>query len=181
MDQKDFDKMRAQVLPDAVIGIQEHFEYIEDSTSPDAETSEVIVRDALEEVCEHIKQFLIDNYYFVKSDFDNFPTIDKLCWHKDGWTIAKAIAHRYSEYNKTRSKMYLHKIEDIIENEAKRLCYTVFDESNERTHRFMYVEIGGADGCGGCGVNYGVFLAGSGGYLLPPYHEDCQCWAVYHD
>ena len=177
MDQKDFDKMRAQVLPDAVIGIQEHFEYIQDSTSPDAETSEVIVRNTLEEVCKHIKQFLIDNYDFVKSDFDNFPTIDKLCWHKDGWTITKGIARHYSEYN----KIYLHKIEDIIENESERLCYSVFDEGNERANRFSYVKISGEDRCGNCGVYYGDFPTYKKDYTLPPYHKQCGCWAVYHD
>jgi hypothetical protein len=181
MDKKDFEKMQKQTESKVEETIKEHNEYITDSLLPYSEETEFIVRKGLEEILETIKQFLIDEYDFVESDFDNFPTLDMLIYHENGWTLHQAIINYYKEYNTSRSKEILKlKVKKLIINESNRLCYTVFDESNDRTNRFRHVTIDGENRCGGCGDNYGTFPADSHP-PLPPYHEACGCWAVWHD
>ena len=181
MDRKDFDKLMKFIQPTIDDGVKEHDEYIRMTNSPERDTSEILIRETLENVLDAIKQFLIDEYDFVDSDFDNFPSLDQLIYHENGWSIRSSVDRHYDTYNKIRDKDALYNLKGTIKNESRRLCYTVFDTGNEKAQYFKFVTIGGEDRCGNCGVNYGTFRVGSGTYTLPPYHEECLCWCVYHD
>ena len=103
-------------------------------------------------------------------------------WHVGGWTLKKSIEGHFASYNKWRVKRNLsNAIGRIISNESMRLCITSFDEWNNIFHIYKFVHIDGGNGCGYCGDNYGDFVCGSNSYILPPYHDDCLCYAIYHN
>lgn len=182
VDSRDFNKLQKEVDPIVETGEEDLHSYIDDIHSPTAETIEVIMRDALEDVFQEIKQWFMDTYDMTQSDFDHFPTLDELLFHQNGWSLSSAIERHVADYNHHRSKAILKvKLDIILRNEAYRLKLTVYDSANERNAHFQYVTIGGENACGGCGEYYGTFRSGSNSYLLPPYHIDCQCWAVWHD
>ena len=182
VDTRDFKKLEKRTDPIITQGKEDHKDYVRNTKSPEAEDSEMFVRNTLENVVEEIKQWFIDEYDFPRSAFDNFPSLDQLVWNQDGWTIHNAILKAYEEYNKIRDKSILIlRINRIIDTESIRLRNTVFDSANEREGRFKKVQIGGEDNCGNCGHFYGVFSVKNHLYVLPPFHPECECWAVYYN
>lgn len=182
VDTREFKQIEKRTDPIIEQGKKDHAEYVKNTQSPTADDSEIFVRNTLEDVMKEIQQWLIDYYDFVKSDFDNFPSLDMLIWHKDGWSIRSALANIYEEYNKIRDKsLIILRVNIIIDTESIRLRNTIFDTANERTKRFNKVIITGEDRCGNCGFFYGTFRVEKGDYILPPYHPDCGCYAVYYD
>lgn len=182
---KDFDKLKEKTKPIIVVGEQDHTTYINNNIDIKSEDSEVIVRNTLEDIREIIEQWFIETYDFDRTTLRNFPILDDLIYHKDGWNLADAIDAHYAIYNKTRNKKILiNSINRIIENESDRLCNTVFDELNDREKRFEFVTIGGE--CT-CEQDSGICVPFQGTYKakdhpdLPPYHWGCGCWAVWHD
>ena len=182
VDSRDFNKLQKEVDPIVKDGKEDLHSYINEATSPIAETIEVIMRNTLEDVFQEIKEWFMDTYDMTQSDFDHFPTLDELLFHQNGWSLRSAIERHIADYNHHRSKPVLQaKLDIILRNEADRLKFTVYDSANERSGQFQWVTIGGANACGGCGEYYGTFKSESGSYILPPYHVDCACWAVWHD
>ena len=178
---KDFYKLKNNTDPIIEKGQKDHQEYIEQAKSPNPDDSEIFVRNTLEQVLDEVKEWFKDQYDFVDSDFDNFPSLDQLIWHESGWNLHDAILGHYATYNKYRNKQNLiNSINRIIHNESDRLRNSVWDTLNERSQRFSHVLITGENRCGGCGDYYGEFKVGSNLYILPPFHDDCGCFAIYY-
>lgn len=186
VDSREFDRLKDITDPIIEQGEKDHTEYILNSKSPDAGSSESFVRKTLEDILNAIKEWFKSEYNFTDKDLSNFPELDKLIYHKDGWTLNSSIFGHYAAYNKYRNKVNLiNSINHIIELESRRLRNTVFDTLNERTGLFEYVKITGEPDCdkdtGICRSHYGIFKVGIDEYELPPFHWRCYCWAIYSD
>ena len=143
------------------------------------------MRNTLEDILKEIKQWFKNEYDFENDDFRNFPELDDLIYHNNGWTIRNAIIKHLAAYNKYRRKQeFINSLCNIVEQESERLRNTVFDSLNEKTGRFEYVTIGGDNCCDNdshiCEPYYGTFKANTHPDL-PPYHQRCHCWAIWHD
>lgn len=186
VDTREFKQIEKRTDPIVQQGEKDHAEYVKNTQSPTADDSEMFVRNTLEDIVKKIQEWFIDYYDFHKEDFEHFPTLDELVWHKDGWSIHSAIQNYYEEYNRTRNKLTLiTKVTRLIDNESERLRNTVFDSANERNGRFEQVTITGDNCCENdshlCEPYYGTYEVKKHRYDLPPYHWGCHCYAIYHD
>ena len=186
VDTRDFARLKKTTDPIVEEGKEANAEYIENTVDIKATDLEMILRNTLEDVLIEIKQWFKDIYDFHDEDLRNFPTLDQLIYHKDGWTLKSAIQTHLESYNKWRKKADLiNALNSILELESERLRNTVFDSLNEKTERFAYVTISGDHCCdddsGICTPHYGTYEVKKHNYDLPPYHHGCHCYAVYHD
>lgn len=189
VDTREFSRLEKITDPIIHTGKEDITDYVNQMTTEKQDKIiddlESIMRNTLEDVLVEIKHWFKDEFDFHDDDFRNFPELDQLIYHKDGWTIRSAIIKHLLTYNKWRKKQdFINSLCKIVEQESERLRNTVFDSLNEKTERFEYVTIGGDNCCDNdshvCEPYYGTFKANTHPDL-PPYHWGCHCWAVWHD
>ena len=190
---RDFYDLLKQIIKDLFDDVEEFTDYILNEPNLKVDNIESLLRNMLEDVVEIIKKWIQKKYKIKDSFFRNFPSLDNLIYHNEGWTLHNAINKHFQAYNKWRIKEnLLNALMSILVTEIQRLPNTIFDEVVRRTHLFEYVTIFGKAGCGTrCSKHYGTYIIDVDDYELPPYHKAfwngkrlipaCQCKYCYHD
>ena len=190
---KDFLRCEEVTEPKIRQGTNNLTEYFKNHNQIKVDDIIVLMRHCLNDVLDATKTWFIKTYFntnnkeTLRTLLDNFPSLDDLIYHENGWTLDKSIEHHYNAYNKWRKINNLQNaLCNILYLESDRLRNTIFDTLNERyLDRFKYVTIIGDSCCENdskvCEMHYGTYRVAVDFYYLPPYHLGCHCYAVYHD
>lgn len=190
---KVFEELYKKLFSELEEDIDAFVTYIMDTPDIKTDDIETLLRNILEDALATIKDWIKKKYKIVDHYFRNFPSLDKLIYHEDGWTLHSAIIKHYEAYNKWRIKPnFINALLSILMTEIQRLPATTFDEIVRRTNMFEFVIIGGRAECGRrCSQHHGVYIVDQDDYTLPPYHKGfwrnhkwipaCKCSYMYCD
>ena len=198
IDTRDFKVIKTTTNPMVKRGKSHLKTYLQAITSPNVGTIETFMRVCLEEVKDYIEKWMVEEIGFKRKSLSNFPDLDSLIYHEDGWTLRSAIKSHRDTYNTTRAKQpFIQSLYNILDLESDRLRNTIFDTLNEKENRFRYVTIkhgeqdasdhpnDEGESCpdchGACDKYIGTYDIKRDLYMLPPYHAGCHCYAVYSD
>lgn len=192
-DIKNYDNLLKQLNNDLFDDIEEFIDYVLNESNLQVGDIEILLRNILEDAIEIIKKYIQKKFKIKESDLRNFPPLDDLIYHDEGWTLHNAIDKHLQAYNRQRIKQNLiNALMSILVTEIQRLPNTVFDEIVQRAELFECVTIFGNADCGEtCSKHFGTYLIGIDKYTLPPYHKaywngkrfvpGCKCKRVYHN
>lgn len=207
---EDIDKISETIIQtlEKNMDISDLIEHLEKAHNLQLEDLEILVRDILDNGLQITIQELKSNYGLTQKEFRNFPSLDDLVYHDNGWTLHNAIKRHYEAYNRWRIKENLiNGLLNIIATEIQRLPRTSLDFIIRELQLYVYIIIYGACNCsdnnlleseqGICARNCGHYIIGTEDYTLPPYHsakykerasdhkrvwaKGCKCKYAYYD
>lgn len=183
-------------------------DYIEEAPDLKLEKLQFFVRNILDTSLLITIKELKGQYGFDEKEFRNFPSLDELIYHDNGWTLNNSVKYHYDSYNRWRIKENLiNALLNLIATEIQRLPHTTFDTLVRILQLYKYVQIYGEAACSDdallgsenqvCAKHIGIYEIGIDDYELPPYHtakmkirksdqkivhvRGCKCEYVYYD